>query len=140
FWRTEESVNPDIEILAAVRPTLLTTRGPLFAISSPYARRGVLYDTYRRHYGPEGDPRILVAQGSSTDFNPSLPQEEIDRALARDPEANPAEYLAGVRTDVEYIVTAEAVSACIDSGVRERPFNRQPTWPSLIIAGAPLTP
>jgi hypothetical protein len=47
FWRSEESANPDAEILAAVRPTLLTTRGPLFGISSPYARRGVLWDTYR---------------------------------------------------------------------------------------------
>jgi len=124
FWRSEESANSDAEILHAVRPTLLTTRGPLFAISSPYARRGVLWDTYRRHYGAEGDPRILVAQGSSTDFNPNLPQSEIDRAIQRDPEANRAEYLAQFRTDVESLLTQEAVTACIDVGVAERPFNR----------------
>jgi hypothetical protein len=72
FWRSEESANPDVEILHAVRPTLLTTRGPLFAISSPYARRGALWETYRRNYGPEGDPLILVAQGTSRDFNPNI--------------------------------------------------------------------
>ena len=30
------------------------------------------------HYGSNGDPLILVAQGSSRDLNPSLPQAEID--------------------------------------------------------------
>ena len=39
FWQGEDgSANPDVEILRAVRPTLLTTHGPLIAISSPYAR------------------------------------------------------------------------------------------------------
>jgi hypothetical protein len=132
FWRSEESANPDQEILAALRPTLLTTRGPLFAISSPYARRGVLYDAYRRNYGPEGDPRILVAKGSSMDFNPSLPQAEIDRALARDPEANRAEYLAEFRSDVQSLVTQEAVEACTDSGVRERPFRREHAYVAFV--------
>jgi hypothetical protein len=34
FWRSDESVNPDQEILHALRPALLTTNGPLIAISS----------------------------------------------------------------------------------------------------------
>src|SRR5262245_13157757 len=60
FWFTNETyANPDTEVLAAVRPALLTTRGPLFMASSPYARKGVLWDTYRKHYGPTGDPLIL---------------------------------------------------------------------------------
>jgi hypothetical protein len=33
------------------------------------------------HFGPEGDPSILVAQGASRDFNPELPQSVVDRAL-----------------------------------------------------------
>jgi hypothetical protein len=38
FWYTDSGyANPDIEILAAVRPGLLTTRGPLIMASSPYA-------------------------------------------------------------------------------------------------------
>ena len=71
FWLSEESTNPDVEILNAARPALATTRGPLIAISSPYARRGALWETYRKDYGPDGDPSILVAQGTSRDFNPS---------------------------------------------------------------------
>src|SRR5262245_36195160 len=42
FWKSEDSANPDIEILNAARPALATTGGPLVAISSPHARRGAL--------------------------------------------------------------------------------------------------
>ena len=63
---------------------LATTGGPLFMISSPYARRGELWRVYQKHFGPAGDPLILVAQGSSRAFNPTLPQSVVDRALERD--------------------------------------------------------
>jgi hypothetical protein len=79
-----------------------------------------LWDTYRRHYGPDGDPMILVAQGASREFNPDLPQRVVDRALERDPLANRAEFLAEFRTDVESLLTIEAINAAIDPGVRER--------------------
>ena len=55
FWMSDESANPDVEILNAARPALATTQGPLIAISSPYARRGALWDTYKKHFGPEGE-------------------------------------------------------------------------------------
>ena len=58
---SDESANPDVEILNAAQPALATTQGPLIAISSPYARRGALWDRFKEHYGPEGDPMILVA-------------------------------------------------------------------------------
>src|SRR5271165_5805287 len=50
FWFTE-TTNSDAEILTAVRPALLTTNGPLIAISTPYARRGVAYETWNDHFG-----------------------------------------------------------------------------------------
>ena len=77
-----------------MRPALATTSGPLIVISSPYAKRGVVYEAYREHFGASGDPRILVAKGASRDFNPSLPQSVVDRALARDRAWASAEYLA----------------------------------------------
>jgi Phage tail lysozyme len=43
FWRSDDSANPDKEILKALRPSLATTGGPLIAISSPHAKRGELY-------------------------------------------------------------------------------------------------
>jgi hypothetical protein len=124
FWLSDEfSQNPDKEILDAVRPSLATTGGPLIVISSPYARRGSVWETYRRHYGPEGDAAILVAQGASRDFNPSLAQSVIDRAYERDPISAAAEFGAQFRTDIESLLPIEAVRACIRSDATERQPN-----------------
>ena len=120
FWALDGSANPDTEILTAIRPALATTGGPLIVISSPYARRGELWQTYRKHFGPDGDPLILVAQGASTTFNPSLPQKVVDRAMERDESAARAEYLGEFRTDIEALLTQEALDAVTLSGVRER--------------------
>jgi hypothetical protein len=123
FWYDESggSMNPDVEIMNAVRPGLATTGGPLIIISSPYSRRGEVFETWKRHYGPAGDPRILVARGASRDLNPSLPQSVIDRATERDPASASSEYLANFRTDIEGYITREAAEACVDDGVFERP-------------------
>jgi hypothetical protein len=120
FWSIEGSVNPDTEILEAVRPALATTGGPLMVISSPYARRGELWAAYRRHYGPKGDPRVLVAKGPSRTFNPTLKQSVVDRAYERDAAVASAEYGGEFRTDVEALLTREAVEACVSPGVIER--------------------
>jgi hypothetical protein len=120
FWLTENSVNPDSEILNAVRPGLATTNGPLFLISSPYARRGELWRDFDRHYGAAGDPLILVAQGASRTFNPTLSQSVVDRAMERDPASASAEFLAQFRTDIESYISVEAVRACVSAGIYER--------------------
>jgi hypothetical protein len=114
FWYSDEfSANPDVEILNACRPGLATTRGPMIVASSPYAKRGVIWDAHKKHYGPDGDPLILVAQGTSRDFNPSLPQSVVDRALERDRASASAEFLAQFRNDIETFVPIEIVEACV---------------------------
>ena len=124
FWYSDEfSSNAGVEILNAVRPGLATTSGPLVIASSPYAKRGVLWETHRRHYGPDGDPLVLVAQGASRDFNPSLPQSVVDRALERDRAAASAEYLAEFRSDIESFVSFEVVQACIGDHVEMAPLD-----------------
>ncbi len=113
FWRNEATANPDVEILNSARPSLATTGGPLIAISSPYARRGELWNAFKRDFGPNGDPLILVAKAASRSLNSSLSQRVIDRAYERDPSAAAAEYGAEFRTDVESFVSREAVDAAI---------------------------
>ena len=120
FWYSDESSNPDTEILNAVRPGLSTTGGPLIVASSPYARRGELWNAHRRHYGPNGDPLVLVAQGASRDFNSTLRQSVVDRAMERDPAAASAEYLGQFRSDIEGFINRDAVEAVTTRGVRER--------------------
>src|SRR3954447_2370204 len=122
FWQNDEQrLNPDSEILNAVRPALATTHGPLIAISSLHARRGELWEAHRRHHGPQGDPAILVVQAASQVLNPTLSQKIVDRAYKRDPARAAAEYGAQFRSDVEALVPSEVVQACVSPGVRERP-------------------
>ena len=125
YWFSDEVANPDSEILNSVRPALATTGGPLIVISSPYAKKGEVWETYRKHYGQDGDPLILVAKGTSREFNPSLPQSVVDRAMERDPASASAEFLAEFRTDIASFISVESVRNCIASGVRERPPERQ---------------
>jgi hypothetical protein len=121
FWYTEENfVNPDVEIIAAIKPGLLTTHGPLVIASSPYAKRGVLWNDYRKHYGADGAPSVLVAKGTTRDFNPTIDAAEIERLLEEDRPRNTAEYLAEFRSDLEAYVSLDAVEACVSTGVRER--------------------
>jgi hypothetical protein len=113
FYVDAGYANPDVEVLAAVRPALLTTSGPLLMASSPYAKRGVLWDTFRRHWGPEGAAGVLVAKGTTRDLNPTIPQAEIERELERDPARNRAELLAEFRGDLETFVSVEVVECCV---------------------------
>jgi hypothetical protein len=117
YSRSDETVNPDSEILRALRPSLATTGGPLICISSPHAKRGELYNAFRRHFGPAGDPLVLVAKAASRFVNPSLSQRVVDRAIEADPEAAAAEYMAEFRGDLEVFVSREAIEACVATGV-----------------------
>ena len=114
YWYTESNyANPDVEVLNAVEPGLATTGGPLILASSPYAKSGVLWDTYRQHFGTKGDPLTLVAHGPSCTFNATLSQRVIDRALAKDRPRALAEYMAEFRQDIEGFVALEVVEACV---------------------------
>ncbi|MBK5960943.1 hypothetical protein CCR97_22450 [Rhodoplanes elegans] len=119
FW-DEGSANPDVELLAALRPAMATVPGSvLLAASSPYARRGILYSAYRRHWARDGDP-VLVWQATTRTMNPLVPQRVIDDAVERDPAAAAAEFGAQFRTDVETFVSRDDVEACVEPGVVER--------------------
>lgn len=121
FWRSDESASPDIEVYNAVLPGLVTLPGAmLIGISSPYRRGGLLFDRWRHSYGKPDDD-VLVIKGPSPLFNPTLPQSVIDAALARDPEAAAAEWLAEWRSDVGDFIDRELVESAIDVGVTVRP-------------------
>uniref|UniRef100_UPI003420760B terminase large subunit domain-containing protein n=1 Tax=Marivita sp. TaxID=2003365 RepID=UPI003420760B len=104
FWHAD-GASPDAEIIAALRPSMATLDGRLIAISSPYARRGILWDTYRRHFAQDSD-RVLVAQAASRFMNPTLPQRVVEDAMAEDAPRASAEYLAQFRTDIASLLNA----------------------------------
>lgn len=121
FWRSDESVNPDEEILAALRPSLLTSRGPLFCISSPHAKKGELWRTFRDHFGPNGDPRILVANAPSRVMNETLPAKDVERAYARDAARARAEYGGQFRDDIEDFLSVVDLERVVSPGLDEIP-------------------
>ena len=86
FWRSDDSANPDTEILTALRPAMVTVPGAmLLAASSPYARRGVLYEAWRDHYGQD-DGQMLVWQADTRTMNPTVypaPKTTMRNAGAR---------------------------------------------------------
>ena len=128
FWRSEESANPDREILNALRPGMLTVPGALLlALSSPYAARGELHRMHERHYGKDG-AGVLVWAAASRVMNPTLPQDEIDRAFEEDPAAAAAEYGGAFRRDVEALFTPDAIDAVTIEARLELPPCDQLTY------------
>ncbi|WP_022964869.1 hypothetical protein [Halopseudomonas pelagia] len=130
FWHSE-GANPDADILNAVRPSLATLGGKMIALSSPYARRGVLWSAYKRHYG-KGSERVLVAQAPTLLMNPELPAHVVEEAYADDPIAAAAEYGAEFRSDVESFVSIEAVEACTRPGQVELPPAESVTYTAFV--------
>lgn len=120
-WRSETSATPDFETYTATAPGLATLPGAmLIGISSPYRRAGLLYQKWAKHYGRE-DTDVLVVRGASRLFNPTLPQSIVDAALARDPEAARAEWLAEWRSDVSEFIGRDLIEAAVESGRAVRP-------------------
>jgi hypothetical protein len=120
FFPTDDSANPDYDILDAIRPGMATIpNAMLLCASSPYARRGALWDAHRRHYGKDGDP-VLVWRAPTRTMNPNVSQQVIDAATERDPASAAAEWQAEFRSDIDSFINREAVEACIAYDVRER--------------------
>ena len=122
FWRDDDSANPDSEVLNAVRASMATFGSDAMVIagSSPYARRGVLWDAFRRWFGKD-DARNLVWQAATRVMNPTVSQEFVDAEFERDAASANAEYGAEFRSDVAEFVSMDVLEACTAHGVFELP-------------------
>jgi hypothetical protein len=122
FWRDDDSANPDAEVLNAIRASMATFGSDAMVIagSSPYAKRGVLWDAFRRWFGRD-DARNLVWQAATRTMNPTVPQEFVDAEFERDPASATAEYGAEFRSDVAEFVSMDVLDACTADGVFELP-------------------
>jgi hypothetical protein len=114
FWHSDEaSSNPDVEILRALRPGLASIPGSMLLIaSSPYGKKGEVYNTFRKHYGRDG-ARVLVWKAPSRVMNSSLDPAIVEEAYESDPEAAKAEYGAEFREDLADFLTQEAIDAVV---------------------------
>jgi hypothetical protein len=121
FWRSDESANPDTEIVSALRPAMAKVPGSLLlGISSPYARRGVLWQAYRDHFSKDADP-VLVWNAPSLVMNPTIPAHVVEDAYAEDPISAASEWGGEFRKDIETFVSRESVEQCVVEGRHELP-------------------
>lgn len=120
FWM-DEGRSPDVEIIAALRPALATLDGRLVAISSPYARRGALWEEYRHSFGKDTSDRVLVAQAASRTMNPTLDERIVADAMRRDAARASAEFMAQFRSDIEAFLSLEQVQTVQRSKPMELP-------------------
>ncbi len=114
FWQTDDgSANPDSEIFNALRPAMATIPGAmLFKASSPYSKKGSMYDDFQKFHGQEGSP-VLVWRAATWIMNSSVPQEFIDAEYKRDPQSAAAELGASWRTDVSGWLDMATIQAAV---------------------------
>ena len=105
FWRDDDFGKPGREVLNAIRASMATFGSDAMVIagSSPYARRGVLWDAFSRWHGKD-DARNLVWRAATRTMNPTVPQDFIDAEFERDPASAAAEYGAEFRSDIAEFV------------------------------------
>lgn len=126
FWCTDEDgANPDTEILNALEPGMGTIPDAmLICLSSPYARRGALWEAYHEHFGRDDD-EVLVWQADTKTMHPHASESRLGRVIAKayrkDEIAASAEYGAQFRRDIESFVSREAVDGCVVPDRHELP-------------------
>ena len=99
FLPTGDAAEPDHSLLDAVRPGLLTIPSAmLLCASSPYAKRGALYDAFKKYYGTD-DPDVLVWKAATRTMNPTVSAALVAREIERDPQSAASEYLGEFRTE-----------------------------------------
>jgi hypothetical protein len=116
FLPTGDAAEPDHSLLDAVRPGLLTIPSAmLLCASSPYAKRGALYDAFKKYYGTD-DPDVLVWKAATRTMNPTVSAALVAREIERDPQSAASEYLGEFRTDVGQAFDRELIESCVVRG------------------------
>src|SRR5262249_28662813 len=82
-------------------------------------KRGALHDAYAKHFGKPGP--ALIWRSPTRRMNPTVSQSLIDEAMERDRSDAMAECMAEFRSDLESFISREAVMACVEPGVFQRP-------------------
>jgi hypothetical protein len=122
FFRSEDSANPDVEIDRGIQGGMANVPGALrIGLSSPYAKRGLLFEKFREHFGREGSP-VLVWKAPTLVMHPGNPviAVHVEKAYADDKVSAAAEYGAEFRDDVETFVPEHVVDAVIQKGLTVR--------------------
>lgn len=120
FWNVE-GVNPDREILAAARPAMATIPGAkLIMASTPYAKRGALYEAIKEGWG-QADSDTLVWKAPTAVMNPTISPAYLERERRRDPDTFRREFEAEPADSISTLFESDTIEACVVPGRRELP-------------------
>jgi hypothetical protein len=126
WWENEDDhVNPDHEVLTAVRGSLGRVKGSLLlALSNPAAPLGELFQAVSDYYGVD-DPDILVWNAATLIMNPSYDSRAIARAFKKDAVVAVAEFgldgFVQFRQHSQALFDQEPLSQAITMGRKELP-------------------
>ncbi len=124
FWRSEESTTPDREVLRAVKPSMLTTKKHgafVIGISSAYAKKGLLYEKYKQHFGDD-ESKVLVWQADTLTMNPEADADEIEEAYKDDPVSAESEYGSVFRGDLSNFLDPDLLTSVTRTSPLELPY------------------
>ena len=141
FWRSEDSANPDVEIVAALRPAMATVPEPLLlGISSPYARtrRALGGVPAALRAGQRSRPRVA---GRRPGDEPRVDSEGRRRRLCGGPGGGPRRVRRRVPDRHRDVLTARSSRPASSPGsTRGRRGTASGTRPSSIRPAASRTP
>ena len=121
FWSVEGAADADVDIIGALKPAMKQfPSAMLLGASSPYSRRGALWDAYKAHHGRD-DSRTLVWQAPTWTMNPTITRADLNAEYEADPARASAEYGAQFRSDLEAFVSREVVEGAVQPGRHELP-------------------
>jgi hypothetical protein len=112
FWADDDGANPASEVILSLRPAMATIPGAMLLVaSSPYWKRGPLWDAFKRYFGKCG--KVLVWRADTRTMNPAVTQSIIDEAYERDEISARSEYGAEFRSDLDTFIGREVIDALV---------------------------
>ncbi len=130
FWSQDDTAaNPAEEVLAALRPAMITVRNAkLLKISTPYCKYGLLWQEFQQR--SELDYPVL--QLTSQELNPNLDRALLDQERKRGDNYFAREYLAQFVDVVSGWIVPELIEACVVRGRAELPYAAEGTFVAVI--------
>ena len=118
YWRYEEhSALRDKEIYGAIRPAMATIKNSIsIGISTPFARQGLLWEKFEKHYGKESP--IFIWRAPTWTMNLTLTEAELREEYLEElgPAEFGAEFEAKFREDIEGYLPLEIIERAIVKG------------------------
>jgi hypothetical protein len=126
-FRSSENLPLDRDTWRAALPSLLTTRGKLLALSSPWAASGLAYDLHKAHYGRDDSP-LLVWQSPGTVLHPTLDAGFMAHLREIDPDSARAELDGEFLSNVSALLDEAVIEAAVELGLTVRPPEHGPSY------------